>query len=203
MQIIGLTGGISSGKSTVLKTLKSLGAMVIEVDKTAHNVMEPGQPAWKEIVEYFGESILKGDRRIDRGVLGAIVFNQPEYLKKLNQITHPRVKENLQARLNEIQEMKTHEVIVLEVPLLYESGMDKMCDRVWVVWVDHETQISRLMDRDGISRVEAEKRIASQMNLDEKAKRADLIIDNTGPPEAAASCAAEYYREFVQHSKTI
>ena len=201
MYIIGLTGGISSGKSTVLKTLRSLGATIIEVDKTAHIIMEPGQPAWKELVDYFGDEILTVDQKINRTILGTLVFNHPDWLKKLNQITHPRVIEYLESHLNELRKTKPQGVIVLEVPLLYESGMNQMCDQVWVVWVDYETQLRRLRKRDGVSHEDAVKRIASQMSLDEKAKRADMVVDNTGTPEATASATTKYYHAFLHSAK--
>lgn len=201
MHVIGLTGGISSGKSTVLKTLEDLGVMVVEVDKTAHLVMEPGQPAWQEIIDFFGKKIIAPNRKINRTVLGEMVFNNPDLLKKLNQITHPRVEEYLQAQLQELRQTKPYEVVVLEVPLLYESGMDKLCDQIWVVWVDYETQIKQLMKRDGLSREDAGKRIAAQMSLDEKARRADLVIDNTGPLEATIDFVTKYYSDFLQRIK--
>ncbi|MDR1617339.1 MAG: dephospho-CoA kinase [Syntrophomonadaceae bacterium] len=199
MRVIGLTGGIASGKSTVLNVLKKLGFIVIEVDKTAHLIMEPGQKAYQEIVELFGSCILGPDGKIDRLLLGNIVFNDPALLTKLNQITHPRVGQFLQRRLREIEDEQPHAVVVLEVPLLFESGMDKLCDHIFVVWVDRETQIRRLMLREGLEREQARKRIMSQMDLNEKAKLADFVIDNTQSIEITAEIAEKYFSVFSRH----
>ncbi|MDR1160182.1 MAG: dephospho-CoA kinase [Syntrophomonadaceae bacterium] len=196
MRVIGLTGGIASGKSTVLNVLKNWGFMVIEVDKTAHQIMEPGQKAYQEIVEFFGPHILDPEGNIDRVLLGNIVFNDPALLQKLNQITHPRVKEFLQQRLREIEKEQPQSVVVLEVPLLFEAGMDKLCDQVLVVWVDQETQIKRLMKREGMECGQACKRIMSQMDLNKKAKLADFVIDNTRSPEITAEIVKKYFSDF-------
>jgi len=179
-----------------------LGAFIIEVDKTAHLIMEPDQPAWKELVDFFGAEILTSDHTISRPILGKIVFNHPERMKKLNEITHPRVKEYLEKQMLELRQAHPSAVIILEVPLLYEAGMDQMCTQVWVVWVDNKTQISRLMYRDGITSEEAKRKIASQMSLDEKARRADFVIDNTGTKESSIKLATDFYRSFILNDKT-
>jgi len=189
MKIIGLTGGIASGKSTASRTLAELGAMVINADQVSRSTVEPGTPAWSDIVKFFGHDILHHDSTINREKLGLYVFSQPEHLQKLNQMTHPRIMDEIRRQLKAAAEEHPDAVLVLEVPLLYETHMEVLCDTVWVVWVDQETQIKRLMQRDGISHEDAIRRIDSQMSLNEKASRADLIIDNTG--------SAEKMREFV------
>lgn len=198
MKTIGLTGGIASGKSTVAKALGELGALVINADTVAHEIMLPETPAWADVVKHFGEQVLNQDRTINRVVLGQIVFNQPERLKLLNQIVHPRIIERFQNDLDEIRRNRPQAIVVMEVALLYESHMDRLCDEVWVVWVDRETQIGRLMAREGISREDALKRIAAQMPLDEKAKRADRVLDNSGSIEEAVTVATKYYKEISQ-----
>jgi dephospho-CoA kinase len=198
MKTIGLTGGIASGKSTVAKALGELGALVINADTVAHEIMLPETPAWADVVKHFGKQILNDDRTINRVVLGRIVFNQPEQLRLLNQIVHPHVVERFQNDLDEIRRNQPEAVVVMEVALLYESHMDRLCDEVWVVWVDRETQINRLMAREGISREDALKRIAAQMPLDEKARRADRIVDNTRSIEEAVAVATKYYKEILQ-----
>ncbi|KUG03889.1 dephospho-coa kinase [hydrocarbon metagenome] len=189
MKIIGLTGGIASGKSTASRTLRELGTIIIDADQVARCTVEPGLPAWCDIVEFFGRDILNPDNSINREKLGLRVFSQPDYLIKLNEMTHPRIMDEIRRQLKRTALEHPQGVLVLEVPLLYETNMESLCDMVWVVWVDLETQISRLMKRDGISREDALRRIRSQMSLDEKAQRADLLIDNTG--------SAEKMRQFI------
>ncbi len=197
MKIIGLTGGIASGKSTVSRALRELGAIIIDADEVAHAIIEPGKPAWKDIVEHFGLGVLNPDQTIDREKLGAIVFNDPEKLQVLNQITHPRVGEQFKQMIKDIKSQQADAVLFIEVPLLYETHMDRICDEVWVVWVDEETQIQRLMKRDGLSREDALKRIDAQMSLDEKAKRADVVIDNRFSIEETIETATRYYNNII------
>ncbi len=198
LYIVGITGGIASGKSTVARQLRSLGMMVIDADELARQVVEPGQPAWQDIVDSFGPQYLKEDQTIDRLRLGEFVFSNPEQLKKLNSLTHPHVMNEFKNRIREIATAHPEAVIGLEVPLLYETNMDKMCDQVWVVWVDHETQLQRLMARDGLDREDAEKRIAAQMPLDEKARLAQVVIDNRYSLEHTQRQVARYFQEIKQ-----
>jgi dephospho-CoA kinase len=143
MKIIGLTGGIASGKSTAAKTLSELGAVIIDADKTAHRLMEPHQAVWEDIVNNFGLEILNSDMTINRIKLGAIVFDQPKQLDVLNRITGPRIGEALKNDIMKIKAERPESVVVLDVPLLYEAHMEKLCDQVWVVWVSREIQIKR------------------------------------------------------------
>lgn len=200
MKIIGLTGGIASGKSTVSRALRDLGAIIIDADEVAHTIIEPGKPAWEDIVEHFGSGVLNPDQTIDREKLGAIVFNDPERLQELNQITHPRVGEQFKQMIKNIKNQQSDAVLFIEVPLLYETHMDRICDEIWVVWVDEETQIQRLMKRDGLSREDALKRIDAQMSLDEKARRADFIIDNRFSVEETIESATRYYNNIISKS---
>ncbi len=197
MRVIGLTGGIASGKSTVINALRSLGAVVIHADDIAHDLMATDTPAWKDVVKTFGNGVLNPDQTIDRKKLGKIVFDNPEMLKKLNQIAHPRIFEKFKNELARIKSSQPESVVVMEIPLLYETHMDRLCDEVWVIWVDRETQIKRLMSRDSLNREDAIKRIESQMSLDEKAKRADLVLDNTRSIEETIAIASRYFREII------
>ncbi|SHG82707.1 dephospho-CoA kinase [Thermosyntropha lipolytica DSM 11003] len=197
MKIIGLTGGIASGKSTVAKKLAQLGAYVIDADKVAHMIIEPYKPAWYDIVEEFGEEVLNADKTVNRERLGKIVFNNPDLLQKLNNITHPRIMEFFKEEIQRLKAEKSDSVIVLEVPLLYETHMDRICDEVWVVWVDYETQIERLCRRDKISVEDAVKRISAQMPLDEKARRAKVVIDNRHSLEETMAKTVKYFNEIV------
>ncbi|MGI6413125.1 MAG: dephospho-CoA kinase [Syntrophomonadaceae bacterium] len=195
MQLIGLTGGIASGKSTVSKVLRELGAAVIDVDKVAHKAMEPHKPAWTDIVNYFGREILAADMTIDREKLGQVVFNDPDKLKKLNAITHPRIHELVKQQIDCLRLSQPDAIVFVEVPLLYEANKEKNYDEVWVVWVDRETQIKRLMQRNGLDRDLAIKRIEAQMSLDEKAKRADVVIDNSKGVEETIKVVSQYFAE--------
>lgn len=197
MKIIGLTGGIASGKSTVVNALRQLGALIIQSDEVAHEIIAPGKPAWADVVKVFGEEILLEDQTIDRIKLGQIVFNDPERLQELNQITHPRIMEHLKSDLAWVKSSNPNAIVVMEIPLLYETHLDRICDEVWVIWVDRETQIARLIGRDKLSREDAIKRIDSQMSLDEKARRADLVLDNTRGAEQTVATATAYFKEVM------
>ncbi|MDD3364756.1 MAG: dephospho-CoA kinase [Syntrophomonas sp.] len=197
MIIIGLTGGIASGKSTVAKTLAEMGALIIDGDETAHQLMEPHKAAWEDIVQAFGREILNPDMTINRLKLGAIVFEDDEQLEVLNRITHPLVLESFKSQILQIKAIQHDAVVIMDVPLLYEAHMDKLCDQVWVVWVDRETQIKRLMERNHFTREEAVKRIKSQMSLDEKAKRADVVIDNSNNIEETIRSITRNFKDIL------
>lgn len=183
MLIIGLTGGYASGKSTVAGMFEELGAVVIDADILARKVVEREKPAWKKIVEHFGEKVLNEDKTLNRITLGQIIFNDETERKRLEAIIHPRVLEEEQKAIYEIRKKEPDAVVILSVPLLIESGHHKICDRIAVVTVDEEIHIQRLMKRDGFSREEAVKRISAQMPLSEKVKHADYVIDNSGKIE--------------------
>ncbi|HHU92435.1 MAG TPA: dephospho-CoA kinase [Halanaerobiaceae bacterium] len=178
MMIIGLTGGIASGKSTVSAYLAELGAIIIDADKIAHEIMEKGKPAYRKIIEAFGREILAANGEIDRSRLGKIVFNDREKKRLLEEITHPQIIKEMREKIEENRGQ--NKIIVLDVPLLFEAGLEKMVDESWLVYVDRETQLERLMARDGLSYQEANKRIKSQLSLEKKRELADFIIDNRG-----------------------
>lgn len=201
MKVIGLTGGIASGKSTVSRTLKELGAYIIDGDETAHSVIEPHKPAWNDMVTAFGQDILNPDETINRDKLGEMVFGNPDLLTRLNHITHPRIMESFKEDYRTIKAKNPDAILVFEVPLLYETFMDRMCDEVWVVWVDYQTQLQRLMDRNHYSKEEAKRRIESQIPLDEKAHRADVVINNCGSIEETISSATKYFNTIFDREK--
>ncbi len=200
MKIIGLTGGIASGKSTVTETLKELGAYIINTDLVAHECMEPGGPVWKAIVDSFGEEILQEDRRIDRGKLGAIVFSDPVRLQLLDTLTHPAVLAETARRVEAFRAQHPDGVVVEEIPLLYEVHLEEsqVFDEIWVVWVDRARQLERLMQRDQIDRETAEKKLASQLPLDEKANRADRVINNMGTREEAVHQTRRFFYDLTE-----
>jgi len=176
MRIIGLTGGIGSGKSTVAQFLAGLGAVIIDADKIGHEVLKPNTEAWQEVVASFGRQILTPNGDIDRKKLGEIVFENPESLLKLNQIMHPRIYEKVRAQLGEYRQGGVS-VVVLEAPLLLEAGWASLVDKIWVTVASRATVLRRLQERVGLSELESTARITSQLSAEERVGRADVIID--------------------------
>ena len=185
--LVGLTGGIATGKSTVATLLRDLGAEIIDADVLAREVVEPGEPALDEIVTEFGRSVLESTGRLDRKALGAIVFAEPERRRKLEAITHPRIRERFQRGLDALAARDFRGLVFFDAAVMIESGNYRNMDRLVVVVADEPTQITRLMARDGIARDEALRKIRSQMPLAEKAKLADYVIDTSGEPAATAA----------------
>ncbi len=181
MILVGLTGGVATGKSTVAKMFKQDGAAVINADLLARQVVEPGKPAWRAIVKLFGRIVLNLDRSLDRQALGSIVFHNPKKRRQLERIIHPRVAREQQRLVRRIAKGKPRVVVIYEVPLLFEAGVDKRVDKIIVVTVDRNTQIARLKKRNGLSRAEALRRIRSQMPLAKKIQRADHVLNGTLP----------------------
>jgi dephospho-CoA kinase len=175
----GLTGGIACGKSVVAGILRELGCRVLDADALAHRLIEPGQPAYDEVVKEFGFGILRGDGWIDRKILGRIVFADRARLDKLNRIIHPRVIAAREREMVELELADPHGIVVIDAPLLVEAGYAKNLDRLVVAWCRPEQQMERLLAR-GLSREDAERRIASQMPLEEKMRLADDLIDCSG-----------------------
>jgi dephospho-CoA kinase len=179
--LVGLTGSIATGKSTVSRMFAHLGARVVDADLLAREVVMPGQPAYVKIVEEFGPGVVQEDGSIDRKALGAIVFADPARRKRLEEITHPAIGARQQRILSVLDEEAFEGVVIWDAALLYESGGAATMDRVVVVSTDAETERQRLMERDGMSDADARARIASQMPVAEKAKLAHHVIDNSGP----------------------
>lgn len=179
MKLIGLTGGIASGKSTVAKILKRLGAAVVDADALAREVVEPGHDAWKDIVEAFGAEVLQPDRTLDRQKLRATIFNNPAARKKLEAIIHPRVRALAEERIHQ-HAAAGYEIVVYEVPLLFEGNLQEWLRPVVLVACDLNIQIRRLQERDGLSVEAAQKHIDAQMSLAKKRLLADYVIENDG-----------------------
>lgn len=180
--VLGLTGGIASGKSTVAAMLKDLGIVIIDADIIAREVVEVGEDAYFKIIGAFGRSILHDDRTINRQKLGEVIFNNEQKRKVLNSIVHPAVREKMN-RLKMEYINKGEKIIVLDIPLLFESNQTHLVEKVILVYVDREVQLKRLMERNGLSMEEAEARINSQMPLSEKRPLADAVINNNGSIE--------------------
>lgn len=179
--LVGLTGSIATGKSTVSRMFAHLGARVVDADLLAREVVMPGQPAYVKIVEEFGPGVVQEDGSLDRKALGAIVFADPARRKRLEEITHPAIGARQQRILSVLDEEAFEGVVIWDAALLYESGGAAKMDRVVVVSTDSETERRRLMERDGMSDADARARIASQMPIADKAKLAHHVIDNSGP----------------------
>ncbi|HWR28326.1 MAG TPA: dephospho-CoA kinase [Negativicutes bacterium] len=177
---IGLTGGIASGKSTVSAMLRQMGATVIDTDKIAREVAKPGSAALKSMSEHFGMDILNEDGSLRRDAVGRIVFSDPEEKKWLEALLHPLIRAESEEQARRALAAGQH-IVVIDVPLLFESGWHEYVDEIWTVYVPPKVQKERLRQRDNFVEQEIMDRIASQDPISEKAKRADLIIDNTGP----------------------
>jgi dephospho-CoA kinase len=193
---VGLTGGIASGKSTVARMLAEKGAVLIDFDEIAHAVEELGRPVWREIIHHFGEGILHEDRTIDRRKLGETVFADREKRELLNRLVHPAILEEWQRRLAEIQASHENAIVVSDIPLLIEAGMNSMVDLVLLVYITPEEQIQRVTVRDGFSREEAERRLAAQMPIEEKLRWADIVIRNGDSQEETHRAVSEVWVEL-------
>ena len=181
--IAGLTGGIATGKSTVGAFFRKLGAHTIDADHYAKKAVVPKSPAWHEIVTAFGPSILQKDDEIDRAALGQIVFNDAAAQKKLEAIVHPVVRQMMLQKLEQIQKTIRPPLVILDIPLLFESGWHEMADKVVVVYAPEKLQLKRLMARDGLTEDQALARIHSQMPITTKRVLADVVIDNSRAKE--------------------
>jgi len=197
MFIIGLTGGIASGKSAVAEMLEEKGAFLVDADKLAREAVEPGRPAWQALVDWLGESILRPDQTIDRIKLAKLVFNDRQMLERLNRIIHPWVGSRFIAISEEIEKKDPEAVLVYDIPLLIEAGMQEVVNHVLLVHVPREVQIARLQLRDGLTRAEAEQRLKAQIPLDEKIKHADTVIDNSGSLVETARQVDQFWRTTV------
>ncbi|MBI4012531.1 MAG: dephospho-CoA kinase [Candidatus Rokubacteria bacterium] len=198
--LVGLTGGIASGKSTVSRQLAELGCHVIDADVLAREVVAPGQPAWRAIVEAFGQEVLRPDGTLDRPRLAALVFADAEARRRLEAITHPAIQARRDAILAELAARGFDGLVVQDAALLIEVGAARRVDRLVVVYADRAVQLERLMRRDGLDRAEAEQRVASQMPLAEKVKLAHYVIDSSDSrEETAAQVRAVHAALLAEH----
>jgi dephospho-CoA kinase len=176
MFVIGLTGGIGSGKSTVSDMLRAKGAAAVYADQIGHEVYRPGTPVWDQVVAAFGRQVVGDDGQIDRRKLGQIVFSDAEARQRLDAITHPPMEQMMSERLEELRRQGTR-VAVLEAAILIEAGWDHLADEIWVTVVSPEVAAQRSMERSGLSRERAEARIAAQLSNEERLKHAHVVID--------------------------
>ena len=194
MKLIGLTGGVGSGKTTVAGILRDLGAAVIDADEATHAVYEPGTPGFEAVVREFGESIV-GDGRIDRARLGRLVFDDEESRRRLNAIVHPLVREWMAARTAEAIEGSA-EVVVQDVPLLFENGLEDLFSSVLFVYTPEDIQLERLVEGRGVPRERARAIIAAQMPIEEKQRRAHHVVDNSGTVDQTRNQVEEVWAQM-------
>jgi dephospho-CoA kinase len=200
MKVIGLTGGIASGKSLVAGILERDGAVVVDADQLAREAVIPGAPSYKAIIKEFGATILNPDGTIDRKALGAIVFADTTARKRLEQITHPAIKKLAEKRLAE-ERRKGTAVLFYMAPLLIETEAISSVDEVWIVYLDEKTQLERLIKRDGIDKKGALLKIKAQMTIAEKLKFGKIIIDNSGPVEKTEKQVRELWEGLLRAVK--
>ncbi|MDD5072792.1 MAG: dephospho-CoA kinase [Candidatus Omnitrophica bacterium] len=197
MIIIGVTGSIGTGKTTVSGMFRRMGAVVIDADEISHRLIYPGRPAWKRIVSAFGETILKRDHFIDRKALGRIVFSDSRKLKKLSGIIHPLVYKEIRGRIAKIKRSDPSSIVIVDVPLLLESGGRKHIDKLIVVTAPRGAQLKRSCGKFGISRSDVMRRIKAQMPLRDKVKAADFVIDNGGSIISTAKQSRAIWKKLV------
>jgi len=196
MLIVGLTGGAASGKTAVSQVLKEEGAYIIDADRIARELVQPHKPAWNELIRVFGKEILQEDGSLHRKKLADKVFTDPKQRKLLNQILHPRIKEEMDRRTKEIGQKDPEAIVVIDAPLLVELGNHHEVDKLIVVTSTQMQQIERLKDRDGANPEEALRIVSSQMALEEKVKLADFVIRNEGFLEETKKMAREVFQEL-------
>ncbi len=197
--IIGLTGGIVSGKSTVARMFKDLGAKIVDADKLGHKVILPQGAAWKRIIKIFGKDILKKDQTINREKLGKIVFANQNLLKKLNKITHPEIIKLIKKEISLAKDDSKEEkkILIIDAALIYETKIDRLMDKIIVVYLDEEEQLKRLIKRNNLSEKEALQKIKSQIPLKEKIEIADYVIDNSNSLDKTKEQVETIWQEIV------
>lgn len=195
---IGLTGSVATGKSTVSKMIQKAGIPLVDADIAARKVVEPGTEGLAEIVAYFGKEILLADGSLNRPKLADIIFKNEEKRQKLNEITHPRVKDYMLAERKRFL-AAGEKVVFFDIPLLFESHLESLVDQIVVVWVTPETELKRLMERNNLTKEAALARINSQMGIDEKAKKADFVINNNESLEKTEKQVSAIIDRFVNN----
>ncbi|NLL61417.1 MAG: dephospho-CoA kinase [Candidatus Atribacteria bacterium] len=200
MLIVGLTGGIVSGKTTVAEIFRQLGAQVIDADQIAHTIICPGESAWQEIVDYFGEGILESNLHINRKELGKIVFSDREKLAILNKITHPKITAVIKQKIEELKKNYGRDLIcIIDAPLLFEAQLEEMMDKIIVVYIGKEEQLKRLLLRDNLSKEDALRRIESQIPMEKKLSLADYVINNSFSREQTGKQVRRIWKELKQY----
>jgi dephospho-CoA kinase len=201
MMVVGLTGGLGAGKTTIAGLFHDCGAKVIDADQLARNVVKPGKTAWKEIKKLFGANVLHSDKTLNRQALAQVVFQNPAKLKILQNIIHPRVAREQAKQTTNIGKAFPHAVIIYDAALLIEAGAYKRMDHVIVVKADRATQISRVCGRDGLTKTEALRRIKQQMPLRQKLQYADTVLEGTWPRPRLRLVVQSLYRNYQRKAR--
>jgi dephospho-CoA kinase len=201
MLLVGLTGGIASGKSLVGRVFRDMGAHLIDADRIVHSLLSKNEQAWKEVLDHFGPDILLPNKEIDRKKLGEIVFNDNEQREWLNRCLHPKVFEAFVASVRNLRNYPTDTIIVFDAALLIETGYYKKMDRTVIVYATPEQQIERLYQRDKFNKEQAHARIKSQMPLDDKREYADYVIENTGSREHTEQQARDIFLNLKREAE--
>ena len=199
--LLGVTGGIASGKTTVARMLEQLGARLIDFDLLSRVVVEPGKPAWRDITVYFGEQVLLQDKTLDRKKMAEIVFRDSEKRKKLESFVHPRIYEEFRRLVKEYDAKDFNIIIQVVVPLLLEAKLQHFFHKILLVYIPEEKQIERVMKRDRISREMALNMLSSQLPIEEKRGYADFIVDNSGPWEETKRQVEEVWKKLKKIQK--
>jgi dephospho-CoA kinase len=199
--VAGLTGGIASGKSTVAEILCKAGAVIIDADQIARQIVAPGQPGWQEIRDVFGQAVFTPEGHLDREALGKRVFGDADARRRLEAITHPRVGAEMAAQLQRAARERTDAVVIMDIPLLFETGRTQGLAEIIVVYVPIDVQRRRLMQRNGYDAAEAEARIRSQMPLEDKVKRATLVVDNSGSLEETGRQTMAIFQRLAERAR--
>jgi dephospho-CoA kinase len=195
--VIGVTGGIGTGKSTVTRILAELGAHIIDADRVGHDIYEPGTPGWASVVAEFGREIIARDGKIDRRRLGAIVFADPQRLARLNELVHPLIGREIERRIEEHLSTVSDQPIVVEAAVMIEAGWDSLVDEVWVVVASREAVLSRVSRQRGFAVEEAQARITAQLPDAERRRHADVVVDNSGTSESLTRQLEKIWKERV------
>lgn len=196
MILVGLTGGVATGKSTIAKMFERCGAYTIDADLLARKVVEPGTPAWRAIVRAFGKTVLNPDHTLNRRAISALVFANPTKLRRLERIIHPRVAREQAKLTRQAAREDPRAVVIYDVPLLFEAGIERRVKKIVVVTADRQTQITRLKRRNGFTRAEALRRIRSQMPIKLKRAEADYLLDGTTARSHLLVKVRRIYREL-------
>ncbi len=194
MYVIGLTGGIASGKSAVADALRKIGACILDADRLAHELSAPGGMLFNVYVEHFGKIAVTGTGVLNRKAIGEIIFRNPLEREWIDRTSHPILLNELKRRV-EACRIAGRGIVILDVPLLFEAGWDYLCDEIWVVSVPMEIQLDRLVKRDKLTRKQAADRISAQMSLEEKCSRGDFVLDNSGSIKNIEDIAISLYME--------
>ncbi len=202
MVVVGLTGGLASGKTTVAKIFQSLGARIIDADELARVVVKPGKPAWRDIVKEFGTQVLAEDHTINRQALAEIVFKSPKKLHVLHGIVHPRIAREQATQVKRMRHEDPYAVIIYDAALLLEAGAHRRMDHVIVVTADRATQLARACRRDGLTKAQALRRIRQQMPLRHKLDYADAVLDGTWSHTQLRRAVQSLYRTYISEARS-